>query len=34
MNMNWDEYRKNLLKNVGLLGDEIPETLKGRRFSR
>ena len=29
MNMNWDEYRKNLLKNVGLLGDEIPETLKG-----
>ncbi|BEO88492.1 carboxymuconolactone decarboxylase family protein [Serratia ureilytica] len=29
MNMNWNEYRKNLLKNVGSLGTEIPETLKG-----
>lgn len=29
MNMNWNEYRKNLLKHVGSLGAEIPETLKG-----
>lgn len=27
--MNMNEYRKNLLKNVGSLGSEITETLKG-----
>ncbi|HAT3516305.1 carboxymuconolactone decarboxylase family protein [Serratia marcescens] len=29
MSMNWNEYRKNLLKNVGSLRGEIPETRKG-----
>lgn len=29
MGTNWNDYRKDLLSNVGALGAEIPNTLQG-----